>query len=53
MLDIEPVTWERKVPGSDVAVERTVVWVGIDGQARVPESLLGQLLLDAGWERTS
>lgn len=46
-----PQVWERRVPGSDVAVEKAVVDVRPDGFVKVEESLLAQLLLDAGWER--
>lgn len=43
--------WKRQVEG---AGEQLVVAVGDgDGTARLPEAVLAQLLLDAGWERTA
>lgn len=46
-------TWERLVPGSDVAEQRIHLEVDDQGHARVHEALLAQMLVDAGWERTS
>lgn len=48
-------TWERRVPGTD-AVERALVDVQVRGTVavvEVEESLMAQLLTDAGWERTA
>lgn len=46
--------WERRVPATDVAVEALTVAVGDgDGTARIRESVLAQLLSEAGWERTA
>lgn len=48
-------TWERKVPGTD-ATERALVDVQVRGAiavVEVEESLMAQLLTDAGWERTA
>jgi hypothetical protein len=45
--------WERRVPGSDVAIERRELLVDDHGRVVVEEAWLAQLLVDAGWERTS
>lgn len=45
--------WVRRVPGSDVAIEKRGFVTDGSGQVLVDEAFLGQLLLDAGWERTA
>lgn len=45
--------WEQRVPGSDLAAQRLHLEVDDEGRARVHESVLAQLLSDAGWERAS
>lgn len=44
-------TWELRVAGTDVALQRMVLDVGHDGRVTVHEALLAQLLTEGGWER--
>lgn len=50
---VERQTWERRVAGTDIAEVRIHLDVDHEGRVRVHESVIGQLLLDAGWERTA
>ena len=46
-------TWERRVPGTDVAIERALLQVDEHGVVELDEALAAQLLSEAGWERTA
>lgn len=48
-----PQTWERRLGSTAVAATRMHLDVDDQGRVHVHEALLAQLLLDAGWERTS
>jgi hypothetical protein len=46
-------TWERRVPGTDVAIQRALLQVDEHGVVELDEALAAQLLSEAGWERTA
>lgn len=45
--------WERHLAGTDVAEQRIHLEVDDQGRVFVHEALLAQLLVDAGWERST